>query len=106
MQYDEARKTMAGWLMQHANESPAEPHAGYDEIDHGLARSSDPQWKKLFVALNFWDGWIDASNHEWQHYEPITAKDWPVLAREIAANLESDKEISNPVILKQFGVNA
>lgn len=56
--------------------SPAKPHAGYAELDHDLPRSADPQWKKLFIALNFWDGWIDASNHNWQHYEPIEAKDW------------------------------
>jgi hypothetical protein len=102
MTYEQARDTMAGWLDRHAQNSPSTPHAGYDEIDAGLPRdSSDPKWKKLFVALTFWDSWIDASNHEWRYYEPLKADDWPRLARSIAEDLRNDHDLKDIEELKR-----
>jgi hypothetical protein len=102
MTYDEARTSLAAWLEHHALISPDLPHEGYDVMDRDLPRDPDPRWRKIFVALSFWDGWIDASNHDWQYYDPICASDWPVLAREIAFDLRNDREISNPEVVKRF----
>jgi hypothetical protein len=114
MTYDFARNWVAEWLERHAATaeclelhrataaSAHQPHQGYDEVDHGLPRGDDPRWHKIFVALSFWDGWIDASNHDWTNYDSIWRADWPTLAREIAADLRADREVSNPIILAQF----
>lgn len=101
MTYDEARSELAGWLERHAA-APDRPHAGYDEFDAALPRNQGDEWYKLSIALHFWDGWIDASNHAWRHYEPITEKDWPNLARELSADLRANRDIKNPVVLKHF----
>ncbi len=104
MTYDEARLQMADWLDRNASTCPNSPTPGYDEMDEALPRDSDdPRCSKLFVALSFWDGWIDASNHAWQYYQPICESDWPVLARELASTLRADHDVSNPVVLKRFG---
>jgi len=104
MTYDEARLEMADWLERNATNSPNRPHDGYAVMDASIARGSESHWNKIFVALQFWDGWIDASNHEWRYYEPIMAADWPKLAREIAGALRADCEITNPVVLDRFGI--
>ncbi len=100
--YDDARNQLADWLDHHAAASPGQPHQAYDEIDAVLPRGNDPRWDKIFIALHFWDGWIDASNHDWRYYEPIQQSDWPVLAREIAADLRSDREITSSAVLARF----
>ena len=73
-------------------------------MDGALPRVDDARWDKVFVALSFWDGWIDASNHEWKYYEPIQKDDWPRLVDEIARSLREDREVTNSVILKRFGL--
>ena len=75
---------------------------GFDEFDAGLPRDDDTKLHKLFIALAFWDGWIDARNHDWQYYEGINEADWPVLAKRIVASLAEDQEITEPVVLRRF----
>ena len=101
MTYDEARIKLADRLEECAK-NPCHLEPGYDEIDVSLPRGGGPEWGKLFVALSFWDGWIDASNHEWMYYSPIAESDWPTLAQEIAAALRLNREIENPVIVEKF----
>src|SRR5215208_5029766 len=38
--------------------------SGFDELDANLPRDSGPEFEQLFIALAFWDGWIDARNHD------------------------------------------
>jgi hypothetical protein len=54
------------------------------------------------IAFNFLDSWYDASNHDWLFYEGIEKDDWPSLARIIIKCLETDEEITNPIILNNF----
>src|SRR5262245_35013218 len=103
MTYEEARLTMAGWLERNARESPGRPDQGFEQMDAALPRGSGPEWAKLFVALHFWDGWIDASQHEWKYYEPIQESDWPDTACRIAVDLRQDRDISNPWVVERFG---
>jgi hypothetical protein len=76
--------------------------APYDTLDSKLPRDVGPEFDKLFIALNFWDGWIDARNHDWQYYEGIRTKDWPRLARSIVADLQADREITDEAVRKRF----
>jgi len=76
----------------------------FDAFDASLPRECGPEFKKLFIALNFWDGWIDARNHEWLYYKGIYQSDWPKLARQIIINLKNNSDISEPIILEHFGL--
>ena len=75
---------------------------GFDNLDCKLPRNQGAEFDKFFIALNFWDGWIDARNHDWKYYQGIRQADWPRLARSIASDLSRDKEISDPLVLEHF----
>jgi hypothetical protein len=75
---------------------------GFDNLDGQLPRNHNAEFDKLFIALNFWDGWIDARNHDWRYYKGIGQADWPRLARSIASNLSQDREITDPLVLAHF----
>lgn len=77
---------------------------GFNELDINLPRSDDPKFNKLHIALNFWDGWQDSRNHDWHFYKGISQNDWPQLAKIIIQNIEEEKEITNELILKHFGL--
>ncbi len=76
--------------------------AGFDTLNAELPRNQGPEFDKLFIALNFWDGWVDARNHDWKYYEGIRQSDWPQLAKGIVAALSKDCEISEPIVLAHF----
>ena len=76
--------------------------AGFDNLDTALPRDQGPEFEKLFIALNFWDGWIDSRNHNWLYYDGINQSDWPVLAKRIIKSLEADEEIDDPMVLHHF----
>src|SRR5207249_10355862 len=75
---------------------------GYRELDSVLPRTDDPVYHKLEIALEFWDGWIDARNHDWLYYEGIQREDWPRLARGIVDDLRQDREISDQRVVQRF----
>jgi len=76
--------------------------ADYAQLDALLPRDTDPAFDKLQTALEFWDGWIDARNHDWLYYEGIREEDWPRLARGIVDDLRRDREISDECVLQRF----
>lgn len=78
--------------------------AGFEKCDIYLPREGDSQFRALHIALNFWDGWTDARNHEWQYYEPIRKDDWPKLARSIALAIEAKEDVTDTVVLHKFGI--
>lgn len=75
---------------------------GFDVFDQNLPRASGPEFNKLFLALNFWDCWQDARNHEWRYYKGISQADWPQFARMIIKDIEEDKDITSSIILEHF----
>jgi hypothetical protein len=75
---------------------------GFEEFEARVPADVTPG-EALGVVLRFWDGWIDARNHDWHHYEPLTAADWPCLARQIATELSSGPDITNVLVLQEFG---
>ena len=75
---------------------------GYSELDSLLPRNTDAVFDKLHIALEFWDSWIDARNHDWLYYEGIQKEDWPRLARGIVDDLRQDREISDQGVVQRF----
>jgi hypothetical protein len=53
--------------------------------------------ENVAIALNFLDGWVDAANHEWLHYDGIEKND-------CATGLRSNRPIMAPIILRHFKV--
>lgn len=74
----------------------------YDAIDAAMPRTGAGVEHALHVALAFWDGWIDARNHDWRFYEPIAPSDWPRLARSVIDDLSAEREIADPMVLARF----
>jgi hypothetical protein len=106
MTYHELRDRFAtaleGAALSHERGVPSGIETGYDELDVLLPRGQGPEYDKLHVALHFWDGWIDARNHDWMYYEGIEERDWPHLARVIATDLRADREIQDERVLIRF----
>jgi hypothetical protein len=104
--YLEANRAMISGLLQAASEQEAgrlsEIEQFFDTLDERLPRDAGPEFDQLFIALNFWDGWIDARNHDWKYYEGIRAEDWPQLAKRIVEDLKADREITDEVVRKHF----
>lgn len=63
---------------------------------------SEQERRRVSLAVEFWDSWIDARNHFWQHYPGVERDDWPVIARQICQGLregwDSDRMWGNPVL--------
>jgi len=61
--YKEANKFIVENLQRDAefHETGDYPRVGdnFDEYDAKLPRTDDPRFKKLHIALNFWEGWQD-----------------------------------------------
>ena len=104
--YDEAKH----YLIDHLSRDVALHVAGdywhvgdnFDEFDKNLPRNDDPKFKKLYIVLNFWDGWQDSRNHDWHFYKGISKNDWPRLAEIIIQNVKEEKEITGEIILEHF----
>lgn len=108
MHYDDFRERFASDLDRAAQAQEAgnlpEIETDYEELDEVLPRGEGPEYDKLHIALNFWDGWIDARNHDWQYYEGIAEQDWPHLARILAADLRADREPHDERIRQHFAL--
>ena len=77
----------------------------FDGIEHQFPTGTAPELGRLHIALAFWDGWVDARNNGWPR-GPIALADWPGLARQVAADLAADREISEPTVLARFDLVA
>ena len=103
MGYDELRERFALALVAAADsqdaDNLAEIEVGYEELDRRLSRNADARFDKLHIALNFWDSWIDSRNHEWLHYDGLSAADWPVLGRGVAQQQRENLEIADERVL-------
>src|SRR5687768_18119812 len=109
MTYEAARDALVAHLRQdaaaHERELYDEIGRRFDAVEYHFPRGTAPELSRLHVALTFWDGWVDARNRGWPA-GPIALGDWPRLARGVAADLEADREISDPLVLKRFDLVA
>jgi len=74
----------------------------FDQFEDSLQRDATVIPDDLLIILNFWDAWVDSSNHEWQYHEPIREADWPRLALEIADYLRGDTTALSPIVQENF----
>lgn len=107
MTYTAARDALVQHLRQDAAAHEAERYDAigrrFDNVEHHFPRGTAPELGRLHVALTFWDGWIDARNHGWPR-GPIALAEWPGFGRNVAADLEADRDISDPVVLARFDI--
>lgn len=106
--YSEAKQFLIQSLthdaMAHEAGRRQEVGRDFDEFDANLPRDDNPEFDQMFIALNFWDGWIDARNHNWLYYDDIEQSDWPKLARAIIQSIANNREIDEPLVLKHFNL--
>lgn len=76
----------------------------FDQCDGYLPRESGEEFKKLFIALGFWDAWIHACDDNWDYFRGIAQADWPVLAGEIVRLVSADQEVEDATVLAYFDV--
>jgi hypothetical protein len=107
--YTAARDTLVEQLRAdaraHAAENYDEIGRRFDRLEHQFPTGTAPELGRLHIALTFWDGWIDARNNGWPRWS-IPLEEWPGLAESVAADLESDREISSPAVLARFDLVA
>ena len=109
MTYSEARDT----LVMHLVEDAAAHEMGkydavgrrFDSVEHRFPTGTDPDLAKLHIALTFWDGWVHARNHGWPR-GPFAEAEWPELAREVAGDLQLNRNIANAKVLQNFDIVA
>lgn len=74
----------------------------FDEVLADALPLPDAKAHHVSVAFNFWDGWIDARNHDWLYYEGIDRDDWPRHARAVASALRVGSSHDDLAVLKHF----
>lgn len=75
----------------------------FDTCDLKLPRDLDDG--DIYLALNFWDSWIDECGHGFEgFYKPIERTDWVPLALEIISSLENNKKITNSLLVEKFDI--
>src|SRR5918912_533890 len=96
MTYAEARDALVMQLRQDAAAHEAEQYDAigrrFDAIEYRFPRGTAPELGRLHIALTFWDGWVHARNHGWPP-GPIPVAEWPGLARDVAADLQADRDL-------------
>ena len=106
--YDATRQAMVDGLTDDATEHDA---GRYAEVGRQFAsvrrRMPDDcaETTKLYTALRFWSGWMQARDASWPTFEDsseIRVAEWPQLARTIASDLALDRELSSPRIRGRF----
>jgi hypothetical protein len=107
--YAAARDALVAALRADAASHEAERYDAigrrFDAIEHRFPTGTAPELGRLHIAFAFWDGWIDARNNGWPK-GPIAFGDWPGLARQVAIDLEADREISAETVLARFDLVA
>src|SRR5512139_3889569 len=74
----------------------------YDSLDQDLPRGRGPRAYKIWIAVNFLDGWVDSSNHYWSLYDDIDRDDWPHLAKLLIDDIEAERDVTNEILIKHF----
>ena len=109
MSYAEARDALVTQLRQDATAHDAGQFDAvgrrFDAIEHRFPRGTAPELGRLHIALTFWDGWVHARNHGWPA-GPINLEEWPILARDVAKELEADHDLTSEQVLRNFDIVA
>ncbi|HEB54832.1 MAG TPA: hypothetical protein ENI98_00725 [Gammaproteobacteria bacterium] len=74
----------------------------WDDVYAEILPLQDVSEPIFAMAMQFWDGWVDASNHEWQYHKPVKKEQWPIFARELADCLRSGTMPANQMLIDVF----
>jgi len=106
--YGTARNQLVDQLlrdaMAHDYERYDEVGRRFDSVERTLPHGGAPELGRLRVALTFWDAWIVARDHGWNPVSGIAKKEWPLLARIVAADLEGDRDVTDVRVVACFDV--
>ncbi len=107
--YDEAKTiAMSGLrdaMLAHENGKWLDVEGYLDKYEAAIPRNEIASNSLLYLTLEFWSAWADSANHDrWDFYPPIGKNDYPRLARVIVNNLQSNAEITDKEIIKNFSM--
>ncbi len=104
--YDNLRERLATALERDARLHEAGQYErigqGFLDFQSVLRLGGDERYRKLVVALNFWDAWILARNTDWLEHDSIDERSWARLAAMVAADLRADRNVSEPHVRARF----
>lgn len=80
--------------------------ADFMAMQSQLRQGGDERYRKLLVALRFWDAWILARNTDWMEYGHVKVDAWPGLAERLVADLEADRDITDPDLSTAFDLSS
>jgi hypothetical protein len=75
------------------------------KFESRLRQGGDHRFEKLIVALRFWDAWILARNTDWLEHDHIPERLWGTLAKAVAADLDADRDVSDPRVRASFDLS-
>ncbi|MGQ0658681.1 MAG: hypothetical protein ACT4NU_11420 [Chromatiales bacterium] len=80
--------------------------ADFMALQSQLRHGGDERYRKLLVALSFWDAWILGRNTDWLENCHVEVDAWPRLADVVAADLEADCDITDSDVIKAFDLSS
>jgi uncharacterized membrane protein YeaQ/YmgE (transglycosylase-associated protein family) len=86
----------------HEAEHYGEVGRRFQSVQRVMPQGGRPELAKLKVAVAFWGDWIDARDRGWPPDAGITKAEWPWIARTVAADLESDREVTDARVVARF----
>src|SRR6266568_2607216 len=109
MTYDQVRMLIADALERAATAHEARRYRELapilKQVDVPATRGEGSSFAKIGIALNFFDGWVEAADRQGHYYDGISQADWPRLARVVATALRTDRDIPVPVVLQHFALH-
>jgi hypothetical protein len=107
--YEEAKsiaiKGLEKALISHENANWLELENNLDLYENAIPREEVSPNSLLYLTLEFWSAWADSANHDhWDFYPPMGKNDYPRLAKILLNNLQSNAEVTNEEIVKNFSV--
>lgn len=92
-------------LIAHENTNWLELENNLDVYEITIPREKVAPNSLLYLTLEFWSAWADSANHDhWTFYPPLGKGDYPRLAKVLLNNLQSNTEVTNEEIIKNFSV--
>jgi hypothetical protein len=73
--------------------------ADFSEVEGAVPRLFGPHWRKLYVAIAFWDCWRAEARRRFPGNHLLRQDEWAPLACKLAADLHADREVTDPQIL-------
>jgi hypothetical protein len=103
LRYHHLRTTIAAELVRVAVMSDSGDvqavSKNFRTIEQSVPRLLGRRWRKLYVAIGFWDCWIAEADRGFPQNVLVGRNEWAPLARTLAADLLADRNVTHPQIL-------